>query len=217
MRPVPPLEQIQALPDNAFTPERPLRLLVSACLLGTPCGVEGKPYGDYDWIVRLTRLPNVMPVSFCPEQFSFGTPRAMPDIHGGDGFDVLDGKARVLTDKGEDWTAGMLAAAQEMLKIARANQVDLAVLMDMSAACGSQVISDGCRMVPQAQRKYQRGAGVCSALLLRNGFKVVAQRDYRSLEHLYRKLDPGHAIKADARDHHESEWYVGYFKSGQKL
>ncbi len=46
---------------------------------------------------------NVKAVTFCPEDYSFGTPRSLPDIHGGNGFDVLDGKARVLTDKGEDW------------------------------------------------------------------------------------------------------------------
>ena len=106
-------------------------------------------------------LPSVKPVTFCPEDFAFGTPRDLPDIHGGDGFAVLEGRARVLTQKGEDCTAGMLGAAHEMLRIALEHRIDLAVLMDMSAACGSQVISDGCRLV--AARKYQQGPGVAAA------------------------------------------------------
>jgi hypothetical protein len=33
-------------------------------------------------------MPNVQVFNFCPEDFSFGTPRALCNIHGGDGFDV---------------------------------------------------------------------------------------------------------------------------------
>ena len=119
----------------------PLALLVSACLTGQQCGVEGSSYGaPYSHTSRMLQLPNVHVVAFCPEDFAFGTPRATPDIHGGTGFDVLDGTARVLSDTGEDWTAQMLAAADAMLRVAQENDVRLA-LMDISAACVSQVIT----------------------------------------------------------------------------
>ncbi len=199
--------QIRAWPT--YTAQRPLRLLVSACLSGVRCGVDGTANGDYPWIRQLMALPNVRPVTFCPEDFAFGTPRDLPDIHGGDGFAVLDGIARVLSHKGEDCTEGMIAAAQQMLRLAQEQQVELAILMDMSAACGSQVISDGYRWVEA--RKYRRGPGVAAALLLRSGFKVVSQRDFRTLEHLYHKLDPSHPIDPAARDHHETDWYLSYF------
>ncbi len=156
-------------------------------------------------------LPNVRAVKFCPEHFSFGTPRDLPDIHGGNGFDVLDGKARVLSHKGEDMTRGMLLAANEMLRIAKEEKVDLAILMDMSAACGSQVISDGYRLA--AERKYQKGPGVASALLMRNGITVISQRDFRTIEFLFKKLDPSHDIDPQAIDHHENDWYRKYFGS----
>jgi uncharacterized protein YbbK (DUF523 family) len=68
----------------------------------------------------------------------------------------------VISDKGEDWTNGMITSAQAMLKLARENDIELAILMDMSAACGSQVISNGCRLVES--RKYQKGPGVSGAL-----------------------------------------------------
>lgn len=43
--------------------------------------------------------------------------------------DVIAGRARVITEDGQDWTAGMIAAANEMLRIAQENEVDIAVLM----------------------------------------------------------------------------------------
>ncbi|MBI2522397.1 MAG: DUF523 domain-containing protein [Bdellovibrio sp.] len=207
---IPSPKEIQAMPD--FTPNHPMTVLVSACLTGEACGVDGTSYGEYPEVIKLINLPNVKQVKFCPEHFSFGTPRHMPDIHGGNGFDVLDGKARVITDKGEDWTEGFIKAAQEMLKIALTNQVDLAVLMNMSAACGTLFISDGCRMVPQEQRKYQKGPGVCAALLIRNGIKVLSQRDYKTLDLIFQKLNHQHTLTPALIDLHEIDWYLNYFK-----
>jgi uncharacterized protein YbbK (DUF523 family) len=204
---LPSEEDIASWPQ--FTEELPLDLLVSGCILGRPCGVDGSSYGaPYAHTDRLVRLPNVRVVAFCPEDFAFGTPRQTPDIHGGDGFAVLDGTARVLSESGEDWTDGMLAAAEMMLALAQDNAVRLALLMDISAACGSQVIYEGFR----SQRSYQRGQGVCAALLIRHGIKVVSQRDHRTLDRLLGKLDPTHAPTADLQDHHETQWYIDSFR-----
>jgi uncharacterized protein YbbK (DUF523 family) len=156
---------------------------------------------DYD-TVRL--------VPFCPEEFSFGTPREMCDIHGGDGDDVLNGKAKVLSDSGKDWSKGMIEAAHMMLSVAQENEVELAVMMDISAACGSTVIYDGNRFAEN--KVYQAGAGVCATLLRRHGFMVISQRDFRSLEALYKHLDPNHVSNTDVIDHYETEWYQAYFK-----
>ncbi len=193
------------------TREHPLRVLVSACLTGILCGVDGTANGDYPSVLKLMEYDTVKLTRFCPEDYSFGTPREMCDIHGGTGMDVLAGRARVLTPSGADWTEGMVRASEKMLEIALNEQVELAVMMDVSAACGSQVIYDGTRY---AERKvYQIGAGVCAAQLMKAGIKVISQRDYASLEILYNKLDPLHAINLSAVDHHETEWYREYFKS----
>lgn len=199
--------EIAALPR--YTPERPLRLMVSACIAGDPCGVDGTSYGEYPLIRSLMDLPNVSPVWFCPENFSFGTPRAMPDITGGNGYDVLDGSARVFAHTGEDWTDGFVAAAHQMLGIAIEARVEIAILQDMSAACGVQVISDGCRLV--AERKFRKGPGVCTALLLRRGIKVLSERDYRALDLLRAALDPDHVLDESAIDYHESVWFRDQF------
>jgi uncharacterized protein YbbK (DUF523 family) len=188
----------------ACTISHPLRVLVSACLLGVPCGVDGTSYGaPFDHTDALVRQPRVRVVPHCPEQAAFGTPRATPDIHGGNGFDVLDGTARVRSDAGEDWTAPMVEAAYNMLALAQQHAVHFALLTDISAACGSQVIYDG----PRALGRHQAGQGVCAALLIRHGFRVVSQRDQRTLGLIVRALDPTAPVEADARDHHQTFWY----------
>ena len=191
------------------TPEDPLKILMSACLTGITCGFDGSANGEYPSALKLLKYNNVKITTFWPEEFSFGTPRQMCDIHGGTGFDVLDGKARVLTETGIDWTDGMIKASEKMLEIAIKNNIELAVMMDISAACGSQVIYNGNRFAEN--KVYQVGAGVCAAQLLRNGFKVISQRDYASLEILYAKIDASHRIDYTKTDHHEIEWYKTYF------
>lgn len=187
----------------------PLRVMMSACLTGVTCGWDGTANGEYPSALQILRYDTVRITTFCPEEFSFGSPRDMCDIHGGTGMDVLDGRARVLTESGVDWTEGMIAAAEKMAGLAEQKKIELAVLMDISAACGSQVIYDGNRFAPD--KKYKIGAGVCAALLMRRGFKVISQRDYASLELLYAKLDAGHQVNSAAKDHHEIEWYKTYF------
>jgi uncharacterized protein YbbK (DUF523 family) len=189
----------------------PLRVLISACLTGITCGFDGSANGEYPSALQILRYDTVRVSTFCPEEFSFGSPREMCDMHGGNGFDVLDGRARLLTESGVDWTDGIIAAAEKMVAVAEHNRIELAVLMDVSAACGSQVIYEGNRFAEN--KKYQVGAGVCAALLMRRGFKVISQRDFASLELLYSKLDPNHTINPAATDHHEIEWYKTYFGS----
>jgi uncharacterized protein YbbK (DUF523 family) len=198
---------IDSLPDP--TPENPLHILVSSCLSGTLCGFDGTSYGEYPIMIKLLAHKNLAFHSFCPEDFSFGTPRELCNIHGGDGFDVLAGKAKVLTESGKDWTAQLIHAAERMLAVATQHQVRLAILTDTSASCGSQVIYNGHRHAEDP--KYLSGPGVCSALLIRNGFHVISQRDYRTLEHFFKKLNPSHIISEQSIDYHESSWYKDHF------
>ena len=168
------------------TSSEPLRILMSACLAGILCGYDGSANGTYPSALKLLEYDTAIIHRFCPEEFSFGSPREMCDIHGGNGMDVLDGKAKVLSDSGKDWSAGMIAGAEEMLKVAQKEKIELAIMMDISAACGSQVIYEGNRF--SENKVYQIGAGVAASLLMRNGFKVISQRDFASLELLYAKI-----------------------------
>jgi uncharacterized protein YbbK (DUF523 family) len=166
--------------------------------------------GQYPTAAAIIALPNVRVVDFCPEDFAFGTPRATPNLYGGHGFDALDGGARVKTDDGQDWTDGMVRAAREMLERARAEEVRLALLMDTSAACGSQVIYDG----PRHLKVCRAGPGVAAALLKRSGIPVVSQRDFRTLGLVARHLGRPDLAPAGAIDHHESDRYRQYFQRG---
>ena len=103
----------------------------------------------------------------------------------------------------------MIRAAQVMLAVAERSGVHLAVLTDISAACGSQVIYRGAR----SGAVHQVGQGVCTALLIRKGIKVVGQRDYRTIGRLIHKLDPSFEPDPSAKDHHQSEWYIDHFGS----
>ena len=197
---------------NLRTPskENPLRILLSACLLGELCGVDGTSNGTYPSVLKLLDYDPVKLITFCPEDFALGTPRETPDCVQGDGKDVLEGKARVITQSGTDITAEMIRASMKMLQIAQENDIELAIMMDVSAACGSQVIYEGTRF--SERPAYQIGMGVSAAQLHRHGFKVISQRDYASLEILYAKLDPKHVIQQDAIDHDQNQWYLDYFK-----
>ena len=140
------------MPDKEFikrlripTKEEPLRILVSACLVGVKCGIDGDNYGEYPSVLKLLKYDTVKLIQFCPEDFTFGTPREMCDIHGGDGLDVLEGKAKVLMASGIDWSEGMIKASEKMLQVAKDNAIELAVMMDVSAAWGNHVIYEGNR------------------------------------------------------------------------
>lgn len=195
-------EIVAALPQP--TAAAPWRILVSGCMLGWGCGVDGTDYGMAGALHAFVGLPTCELVPFCPEDVGLGTPRGMPDIHGGDGCSVLDGTARVLDEHGNDLTEGMLVGARAMLARAREERVHLAILTDASGACGTQVISDGCRF--DEPRRRQRGMGVAAAMLSRAGVPVVSQRDHRTLGLLRVRLDPELAPDPGALDHHETAW-----------
>ena len=194
------------------TEHDPWRVLVSGCLAGWGCGVDGDDYGFGARFRELLALPTLRVLPFCPEQHALGTPRTMPDIHGGDGFDVIAGRAKVLDEHGRDLTEKMVDGARAMLTFAQQARAELAILTDMSAACGSQVISDGCRLV--TERRWQRGVGVATALLLEAGIPVVAQRDFRTLALLRARLEPGFTPPDNLRDHHEHSWVLEHLPGG---
>ena len=73
----------------------------------------------------------VLPI--CPEELGgLPTPRTPSDIVGGDGFDVLDGRARVLDREGSDVTDAFLNGAFAALRKIRESKVRLCFLKDRS-------------------------------------------------------------------------------------
>jgi uncharacterized protein YbbK (DUF523 family) len=141
--------------------------LVSACLLGCECRYDKKS-------VALPELEQVFEkgslVPVCPEQLGgLPTPRNPAEIVGGDGFDVLDGKAKVIDNQGRDVTEQFLSGAYQTLKIARIVGAEEAILKEKSPSCGSQLIYDG-----TFSGTTKLGLGVTAALLVRNGLAVYS-------------------------------------------
>ncbi len=105
----------------------------------------------------MKKLHHAVWIPVCPEQLGgLPTPREPADIVGGDGKDVLDGKARVITRNGNDRTAEFIKGAKQILHIAQAQNVDTVFLKARSPSCA-----------------VNGTMGVTTALLLKHGFKVL--------------------------------------------
>lgn len=107
--------------------------LVSACLVGLCTRYDGRSKANYNYLDYI-KTTHWVPV--CPEQLGgLPTPREAAYIVGGDGQDVLAGKARVLTKSGIDFTVEFIRGAEQVLQIARSQNIRLAFLKARSPSC----------------------------------------------------------------------------------
>lgn len=147
-------------------PFRDPPVLVSACLAGRACRFDGSSNKD-DAVGRLVAEGRAVLV--CPEEDGgLETPRPPAEIVGGDGHDVLAGRARVVTRDGADVTGAYLRGARAALDAARRTGAEVAILKARSPSCGKGCIYDGSFTGAQTE-----GDGVTTALLEANGFRVV--------------------------------------------
>ena len=126
-------------------------------------------------VSELLRAGQAIPV--CPEVLGgLGIPRPPAEIKGGDGLDVLEGKARVINSRGEDVTDQYVTGARVSLAIALQAGCSKAILKARSPSCGAGVIYDGtfahARVI---------GDGVLAALLRRHGVDVKTDEEVTAL------------------------------------
>ncbi len=88
------------------------------------------------------------------------------DVPGGDGHDVLAGRAKVINADGDDVTENYLRGARDVLELAKRLGVRRAYLKSRSPSCGVGGLSDGGDGI-------RPGDGVTAALLMQNGIEVV--------------------------------------------
>jgi uncharacterized protein YbbK (DUF523 family) len=142
--------------------------LICTCLLDIACPYNGKlSKKRLDPLVLASADYHFVPV--CPEQLGgLPTPRKPAEVTGGDGFDVFDGNARVLTEDGEDFTHCFVKGAKAVLEIARVTHATGMVTQRRSPSCSCNGIYDGTfshTLVP--------GLGVCAALLHQNNLALM--------------------------------------------
>ncbi len=143
-------------------------VLVSACLAGRRCRFDGSSDPD-DEVASLVAEGRAVLV--CPEvDGGLGTPRPAAEIQGGDGHDVLAGRARVVTKEGKDVTAQYMKGAERALDAARQAGATNAILKARSPSCGCGAIYDG-----TFTRTRRPGDGVTAALLRAHGVEVVTE------------------------------------------
>jgi uncharacterized protein YbbK (DUF523 family) len=147
-------------------------ILVSSCLAGLEVRYNGTHCLDKK-IGKL--LEENQAITVCPELLGgFSTPREPAEIVGGNGEDVLDGKAKVIEKSGRDVTDLYIKGAYATLRKAQEVEATVVILKEFSPSCGSSMIYNG-------EFKGERivGNGVTTALLRRSGFKVVSEESFK--------------------------------------
>lgn len=130
------------------------KCLVSSCLTGLCTRYDGKSKPDPEC---LRMLEEYCYIPVCPEQLGgLATPRPPAALSGGDGNDVLQGRARVVRRDGVEVTDSFLAGARAVLQIARDQEITLALLKGKSPSCGLHPVP-----------------GVTAALLQQHGITVI--------------------------------------------
>jgi uncharacterized protein YbbK (DUF523 family) len=145
------------------------KILVSRCLLGHRVRYDGGASGPFDQLQRWIDEGRVVPL--CPEVAGgLPTPRAAAEIPGGQGGDVLDGQAAVITTEGEDVSAQFLLGAYQALELVQQHDIRIAVLKANSPSCGNLLTYDGTFSGVKVT-----GEGVTAALLRRHGVRVFSE------------------------------------------
>jgi len=146
-------------------------ILVSSCLAGLAVRYNGT-HSLNNKISKLVEENKA--TTICPELLGgFSTPREPAEIRGGNGEDVLDGKARVVDKSGKDVTQLYIKGAYATLEKAKEINATIVLLKENSPSCGSSKIYNG-----EFIGEKMEGMGVTSALLKRNGLKVISEEQF---------------------------------------
>ena len=144
------------------------KILVSACLLGTPCRYDGKSKPNPE-VQALEEQYELIPI--CPEvDGGLETPRLPCEVKGD----------RIIREDGQDFTEPFSKGAKIALMTAQQNNCKAAVLKEKSPSCGKNFRYDG-----SFQGKLIEGSGFTASLLQENGILVFSENE---IEELKRKL-----------------------------
>ncbi|OYD15068.1 hypothetical protein CH333_06645 [candidate division WOR-3 bacterium JGI_Cruoil_03_44_89] len=139
-------------------------IIISACLVGLPTRYDLEVV-SHPHLVELVKKGLAIPL--CPEQLGgLSTPRSPSTIEYGDGEDVVNARARIISSEGVDVTENFLRGAYAVLDTARLVSAEEAVLKEGSPSCGINYTNRGFERI--------KGMGVLSYLLHLNGINLRA-------------------------------------------
>lgn len=141
-----------------------IKVLVSACLLGT----NSKYDGTNNYNSELVKfLEDYIVIPICPEvDGGLSIPRSPAEI--------INNK--VVNTLGIDVTNNYLQGASIALDKAISNDCKYAILKSKSPSCGSELIYDG-----SFTRTLTKGNGITADLLIKNGIKVFNELNYKEI------------------------------------
>lgn len=147
---------------------------ISACLGGVCCRYDGQAK-EIAALKKLVDADQAMLV--CPEVLGgLPIPREPAEIVGGDGFDVWNNTAQVLTNTGEDVTDlfkhGAILAYQNLVK----NKITTIILKENSPSCGRNSIYNG-----TFSGNHLHGSGVATAYFILKGLEVISENDWKTV------------------------------------
>ncbi len=152
------------------------KLLVSACLLATPCRYDGDISGDLRH--KLERAGFTL-IPFCPEcAGGLLTPRLPAEITAGTGLSINDGVGAVTRQDGEDVTEAFRRGAELALRLCEAQGITVALLKAKSPSCGVGARYDG-----RFSRALIEDDGVTAARLRQAGITLFTEKTLDTLLH----------------------------------
>lgn len=140
------------------------KILISACLLGTPCRYDGrsKPLAKAN---KLSERYDLIPI--CPEVMGgLETPRLPCEIR----------EEKVIRSDGKDMTAFYQKGAESTLILATAEHCKISLLKEKSPSCGTHFRYDG-----SFSGTLIKGNGITARLLFENGIKIYSEDEIEEL------------------------------------
>lgn len=149
-------------------------IVISACLVGEKVRYDGNHKLD---LFYKNLIDEKKAISICPEILGgLQVPREPAEIIGGDGYDVWNDQAKVMTVTGCDVTIQFKEGAKRALSIIKDLNANTVILKSDSPSCGSTVIYDG-----TFTGNKKEGVGVTTALFTLNDINVYDEKTFLTI------------------------------------
>ena len=135
--------------------EKGLKIIVSDCLMGTPCRWHGKDLRMSSYVKKyIAANPDVELIPVCPEMLG-GLPVPRPPVKRKKGrvYETCEEKTNRKNVTGKDITDSFQLGAQKTLDLAKKNNVKTAIMCNWSPSCDK--------------------SGITGKLLIANGIEVI--------------------------------------------